>query len=114
VNENIHKYECFFCKTFIFGANTIRLASNLNEHNQNNHPMESSNWTPSGIVMSSHYVGPASPNVNWEKDKPYDRGDVVVDTRKPRPEYTVPHGTNENSRMTPAGYKVLAKLGVKW
>jgi hypothetical protein len=120
MNENIHKYLCVFCKNFIFGANVIRLAANLNNHNLENHPMESANWTGSGIIFSSHYVGPASPNVNWEPNKVFDRGDVIVDTRQseplraPRREYTEPHGTSENRFMTEEGRRVLADLKVKW
>lgn len=110
MDESIHKFLCPCCKIFIFGVNTIRLASNLNEHNSDKHPFESSDWTAAGIVFSAHYIGPVVPNANWGND-----AEVAVDTRKgPRPEYTVPHGTNENSRMTPEGRKVLEGLGVKW
>ena len=115
MEDRCHKYLCVFCKAFIFGADVMRLANNLNEHNKKNHPMESSDWKGSGIIFSSHYVGPATPNVNWEPNKTFDRGEVVVDTRRgPREEYTKPHGTTENRHMTPAGYAVLKKLGVIW
>lgn len=115
MNENIHKYLCFFCKTFIFGADVIRLASNLNDHNIKNHPMESSNWTGSGVIFSSHYIGPVAPNVNWDPNKQFDRGDIVVDSRRgPRPEYTEPHGTTMDRHMTPEGRRVLETLKVKW
>ena len=72
--------------------------------------MELSNWTGSGIVFSTHYTGPATPDANW---KP--QGDVEIEPlRKALPAYTTPHGTSENRYMTEEGRKVLKTLGVVW
>ena len=115
MSDLCHKYLCVFCKCFIFGATPARLADNLNEHNIKNHPMESHDWTGSGIGYSTHYSGPSQPNVNWTAS-----GDIEVEparltsTRGPRREYTISHGTDENRYMTPAGRAVLKTLGVLW
>src|SRR5271156_5472509 len=65
MSDLCHKYLCVFCKCFIFGATPVRLAANLNDHNNDKHPMESHDWTGSGIMYSTHYSGPSTPNVNW-------------------------------------------------
>ena len=52
--EETHKFHCSHCKIFIFGTDTARLASNLNKHNEEKHPMEFAGWTVFGVTRSRH------------------------------------------------------------
>ena len=99
---SVHRYECANCRIFIYGETVDRLSVDVNQHNHQHHPSDCDTWTSSQIVKSSRYRNP----------------DVFASTA--RPEYTVSHGTTQNSiktidqKVTDADRNLLAELKVKW
>ena len=102
--KETHKFHCSHCKIFIFGTDTARLASNLNKHNEEKHPMEFAGWTVFGVTRSRHYVAP---------------------NNGPRPQYVEPYGTTARAKgewgdaknppdITADDIALLESEGIKW
>lgn len=130
--ENYHRYNCPHCQIPLIGKTLFQLCVNLNEHNDQKHPGESSGWNPTGVRCSSHYEPPEDEDIF--ADEPTSLPGLTLPDPSlganwdptfgtPMPQYTMPHGTCQNSknpvdpsfpRLTPADLKMLKGVKVRW
>lgn len=59
--QEVHKFFCVHCEQTLFGETAGLLASALNRHNMENHPMSFSNWVGTTITVSAYYAAPTVP-----------------------------------------------------
>lgn len=112
--EQYHRYFCPHCQIPLIGKSLTQLCINLNDHNDQKHPGESARWNQTGVRCSMYYDPPDNDSVFSEE---------TPDEAAPRPEYTSPHGTCQNSknpvdpafpRLTPEDLTILKKGKVRW
>jgi hypothetical protein len=104
VFENLHRFVCPHCRIPIVGKSLNQLCTNLNDHNNQKHPGEPSQWNPVRLSCSTHYIAPEDED-QFERDMA-DEGPLPGLAPPgipagPRPEYMDPHGTCMNSAVDP-------------
>lgn len=54
----MHKFFCVRCDRYLYGEDTILLATEVNRHASSYHPADFANWTSQTVVASAHYSPP--------------------------------------------------------
>lgn len=103
--ESLHQYICPHCRIPIVGKSLHQLCFNLNDHNDQRHPGDTSHWTPISVRCSTHYVEPDDEEnlENDVKDEAPLPGLTAPDPTfgTPMPQYCEPYGTCKNSAIDP-------------
>ena len=94
----MHRYFCVRCDRYLYGADTVELAIELNRHATSFHPADFANWTAGTIVGHVHYSPPP--------------GNIL-------PQYVEPFGTTSRrgsvlSALSEFDKKMLKEAHILW